>query len=423
VTNLIVGFDLQRIGVNAFAGCNGLEIITIPEAVNSIGTGAFSNCSRLNSINVDGIDSKYYSIDGILFDKTTRSLLAYPAAKTGEYTIPKDVSSVGNAAFSGCIGLTKIIIPESVTSIGYQAFFGCTNLATITIPNSVENIGYGFVGGCASIHSIIIGANNKNYRSIDGVAFDKQQSILVAYPPAKVGSYSIPESVNRIERSAFFKCVWLNSVAIPESVTSIGIAAFSGCSSLNNVTLPDKLLEIGEIAFLGCAGLNRITIPQNVSHILTGTFRGCTGLTNITISKGVSNFDWDPFSGCTNLLTVHFLGNAPNGNNELFIGSPQAIVYFNRGTRGWSATYGGRPTQIWDPLVNLNVTTFGIKDGVYFFRGDGIVGTSCVLEFATDLAQPVWKLLSTNSVLNGTTSFADPQWQDSPSRFYRIRAP
>ena len=45
--------------------------------------------------------------------------------------IPDIVQTIGTRAFYGCTGLTEITIPASVTSIGTQIFFKADNLATV----------------------------------------------------------------------------------------------------------------------------------------------------------------------------------------------------------------------------------------------------------------------------------------------------
>ena len=67
---------------------------------------------------------------------------------TGTLTIPDSVTTIGDYAFYGCIGLTAVTIGDSVTSIGIAAFDNCTQLTgTLTIPVSVRTIGdYAFEG-------------------------------------------------------------------------------------------------------------------------------------------------------------------------------------------------------------------------------------------------------------------------------------
>jgi hypothetical protein len=59
---------------------------------------------------------------------------------------------------------------------------------------------------------------------------------LIAFAPEGLTSYTIPNSVTKIEHSTFSGCHHLTSITIPNSVTSIGWYAFYGCSSLTSIT-------------------------------------------------------------------------------------------------------------------------------------------------------------------------------------------
>ena len=80
-------------------------------------------------------------------------LKSFAPAGLTEYTIPNDVTSIGEFAFFGCSGLTSITIPDSVTSIRYKAFSACS-LTSITIPDSVTSIGSYAFAYCSSLTSI-----------------------------------------------------------------------------------------------------------------------------------------------------------------------------------------------------------------------------------------------------------------------------
>jgi hypothetical protein len=46
-----------------------------------------------------------------------------------------------------------------------------------------------------------------------------------------------------------------------------------------------------------------------------------------------------------------------------------------------------------------------------------------VVEVSTTFANPVWSLVSTNTLTDGWIYFSDAEWTDYPGRFYRIRSP
>jgi len=279
LTSVTIPNSVTSIGYGAFSYCTGLTSVTIPNSVTSIGYGAFSYCTGLTSVTVDAANPSYSSIAGVLFDKNQTALITYPAGKTGSYTIPNSVTSIGYEAFSGCTGLTSITIPNSVTSISYGAFSGCTGLTSITIPNSVTSIGEG----------------------------------------------------------AFSGFTGLTSITIPNSVTSIGYEAFSGCTGLTGVTIPNSVTSIGNAAFYGCTGLTSITIPNSVTSIGYEAFYGCTGLTSVGLPE---QFITDiEFIGLTGQVAASALihGVADNlGSNTEFITNFTNSVLSKNGNYGLS---------------------------------------------------------------------------------------
>jgi len=116
---------VTHIGECAFFNCESLTSVTIPPSVTSIGSSAFQFCYGLTGFTVSEENAEYSAIDGVLFNKEGDILISYPNAKAATYVIPDGVTSIGNAAFSYCSGLT------SVTSIEHAAFFGCISLTEI----------------------------------------------------------------------------------------------------------------------------------------------------------------------------------------------------------------------------------------------------------------------------------------------------
>jgi len=241
---------IEAIGDEAFSFYSSLTSVAIPSSVTSIENWAFAYLSSLTSITVDNRNFAYASIDGVLFDKSIRTIISYPAGKTARtYTIPSSVMSIGEGAFSGCDSLTSVTIPSSVTSIGAQAFFlcssltsvtipssvtsiginafaNCSGLTSVTIPSSVMSIGFGAFVGCESLTSITVDNRNLAYASIDGVLFDKSIRTIIIYPEGKTArTYTIPSSVTYIGIQAFSRCDSLTSITLSRR-TQVGFGAF-----------------------------------------------------------------------------------------------------------------------------------------------------------------------------------------------------
>ncbi len=79
-------------------------------------------------------------------------------------------------------------------------------------------------------------ANNPSYSSLDGILFNKSQTLLIHCPRKKSGKVSIPEGVSSIWEKAFYGCAGLTGMTIPDTVTRIDANAFNGCSGLTSVT-------------------------------------------------------------------------------------------------------------------------------------------------------------------------------------------
>ncbi|HUZ06921.1 MAG TPA: hypothetical protein VMV89_05470, partial [Candidatus Paceibacterota bacterium] len=149
--------------------------------------------------------------------------------------------------------------------------------------------------------------------------------------------------------------------------------------------------------------------------------------------NSVTNIGNYAFSGCNSLTRVYFTGNAPSPTNDstVFSGDPSgypdpATVYYLPGTTGWSAIFDGLPTAPWflpNPQILNHSASFGVQPGGFGFTISWATNVSVVVEAATNLANPVWIPVSTNTLTGGTNYFSDPQWTNYPNRFYRLRSP
>jgi len=193
------GSPIKTIPDEAFSECTGLTSVTIPNSVTSIGNGTFRFCTSLTSVT---IGNKVTTIGNRAFER---------CSSLTSITIPNSVTKIGEAAFEYCESLTSITIGNKVTTIGYRAFTVC-DITSITIPNSVTSIGNYAFDICRSLTAINVDSGNSAYSSQDGILFNKDKTELIRYPPGKTGEYTIPNSVTKIEGSAFLDCGNLTSV-------------------------------------------------------------------------------------------------------------------------------------------------------------------------------------------------------------------
>ena len=167
------------IGNLAFLDCYNLESVTIPESVMSIGNNAFGGCDSLTSIVVSDQSPYYASINGNLYSKDKKTLVQYAVGKKDTFfSIPENVTSIGDYAFSSCNSLTNIIIPEGVTSIGNSAFSNCRALTSITIPEGVTSIGDSVFLYCSNLADVII---PRSMMSIGNAALYQCDSLNTVY--------------------------------------------------------------------------------------------------------------------------------------------------------------------------------------------------------------------------------------------------
>ena len=141
LTSVIIPNSVKQLGDWAISSCPNLTNIVIPASVESIGALPFIHCDNLTEIIVDSQNNMFSSENGVLFSKNKATLITCPNGKSGSYSIPNSVTSIGNHAFTQCLKLINISIPDSTVSIGDEAFYHCPSLAKVVIGSSVKSIG------------------------------------------------------------------------------------------------------------------------------------------------------------------------------------------------------------------------------------------------------------------------------------------
>ena len=106
-------------------------------------------------------------------------------------------------------------------------------------------------------------------------------------------------------------CPALKEVVLPENVEIIGGSAFYRCAALQTINLPNTLVQIEEGAFYGCSSLQSIAIPGNVGFIDRAAFEDCTSLHTIRLGDGVVSIGEEAFKGCAELKWIYNYSAAP----------------------------------------------------------------------------------------------------------------
>jgi hypothetical protein len=168
------------------------------------------------------------------------------------------------------------------------------------------------------------------------------------------------------------------------------------------------------------------TIPNGVTSIADGAFSSCTSLTSVTIPNSVTGIGYAAFADCAGLTGAYFQGNAPDPASvdpDVFPNATNVTVYYLPGTTGWETTFSGRPAVLWNPLVATSDASFGVRMNRFGFTITGTSNLVLVVEACTNLTNPTWSLVGTNTLTGGSSYFSDPEWTNHPVRFYRLRAP
>lgn len=291
LTSIDIPEGVTSIGASAFEG-SALMAITLPQSLESLGEGAFSDCDELQAFygKFASEDHSCLIVDGCL-------TAVAQIKERSEYTIPEGITAIGASIFRGCENLRSVTIPQGITRIGDSAFSRCSSLEKIDLPQGLTKIGQYAFGGCSNLTRIDL---LEGVTDIGMGAFQGCSNMI---------SITIPDGIKAIQSYTFEYCHNLASISIPKTVREIGAGAFQGCSKLESIELPD-IPSIQSYTFQGCTGLKSITLPSRIGTIGSGAFEGCYALTEITIPRTIKTIEELAFNSCWNLEAVTCLAPA-----------------------------------------------------------------------------------------------------------------
>ena len=122
---VVVPSGVKAINSRAFVACISLTNISLPASIESISFDAFDYCNSLVNVSIDESNPRYYSDNGVIYDKKENMIFRYSMGKTGEsFTIPDGIEIIGFGSFAGVDSSLKyLIIPSSVKEVKDYAFY------------------------------------------------------------------------------------------------------------------------------------------------------------------------------------------------------------------------------------------------------------------------------------------------------------
>ena len=324
---IIVEEGTRVINPCAFAECEGLTSITLPNSVTQIGWNAFTGCTALTHVTLSenivhvGAYAFYDCISLAEFDFSDNLMYLAPYAlhhTAWHNNLPDGPIYVGKVLYSykgkmkknttlviedGTIAMTEralefqtnletAVIPSTITEIPDNAFYECTSLKTIYLAEGLQSIGASaFIN--TALDSIVLPSTLKR---IGSFAF---------YHSCKLQDINIPDAVTEMGNEAFCFCTSLKSFTIGKGLDSIPSGCFSYCNSLVYIEIPSHIKTIGVGAFRSCQSLSSIAIADGVTAIEDRAFCTCESLTTITLPNTIKRLGKYLFSHCTSMVSAY----------------------------------------------------------------------------------------------------------------------
>lgn len=355
---------ITSIGDLAFFNAKIINI-NIPSSVRYIGVGAFAGCP-IDQFSIEGKHEIFATIDGSLYNKSDKSLIAYVGNNTlipegivsindyacyrkfinSSWELPSTITFIGKYAFSkSYIVLTTdmqkqqySLLPESIYTIDDYAFWGCTfegkdtggkKMFDVIAENHIGDYAFAetrFINDVFSYESSLIKANTIGNHAFHRFCFDINGPTLHLHVQAnKIGEYAFSKQLYETEatKSNANNTHTYIALQLEGEKPSIGQYCFDGipvvsemeCKSWHwsgdALTIPETLTDISSNAFAHSGNVwqldvyaQRLIIADGVKTIGDGAFQNYECLQEVTIPSTVTSIGDRAFGGCTEIKEV-----------------------------------------------------------------------------------------------------------------------
>lgn len=157
LTKIIFPSGTTTIEKDALARCTYLQNISIPASATSVLPSA--GCSALQGISVSGANSHYISKDGVLLNADATRIVWFPMGKSGSYTLPSTVTSIGDYAFKEC-SIETFTFSDNITTLGTGVFMN-SKVKDVKMPGSLRLVPTATFQGCMQLHVVRLGSKTE----------------------------------------------------------------------------------------------------------------------------------------------------------------------------------------------------------------------------------------------------------------------
>lgn len=165
-----------------------------------------------------------------------------------------------------------------------------------------------------------------------------------AFKEAEIDSVVFGKNISYMERNAFRRCKYLETVTLSAALTELDYEVFADCPKLRTVNIPSDsvLASIDNVVFHRCYSLESFTIPASCTYLGSGAFKECTSLTQVTFPDGWSgNIDGGCFEGCTAIRSIDIPAVESLGQNVFSGWTADQSIHFGCSLDGVKICHSG----------------------------------------------------------------------------------
>jgi hypothetical protein len=341
----------------------GLKTVTLESTtVTLLTAGFFQNFNTIQTIN---LSDTFTSMETDVFNGTT--LLE-------SVKLPKDITSLPNNTFLGS-GLITFTVPTPVTLIGNSVFQNALRLTTVVVPGTVTSIGTNFLTGTTALQTLTlpIDAVPAGASQHLGYIFGLAQTTGVR--PTALKTVTLNSNVQSILPVSYFHLFGsIETINLDAKFNNIQNSAFFGTTSLENIVLPVGLTTLGTNVFQN-SGLKTVVIPTGITTIPSDTFNGASRLTTVTLHNGITTIGINAFanSGITTITLPNALVSI--GNNA-FLNATELtslVIPDSVTTTGLGTTVLQGTTKLQTLTLNIDSLPALRRDLRYLFGGSSAI--------------------------------------------------